>query len=278
MSEVVDAFSFEGVGDPFCDEDGDHVRDDVFEFAGKFKHDDAEGDGHAGDAGEEGSGADHGEDAGGDGWYELADEAAEEGAGVEGGDNDARGDFAAEGDDCEDELDEGTVDEVANVFWWGASGFVAADPGGGVGAAVLEEIADDFVAGFAGHRIGILEKGSGKDNEEHLKDGVVLDELELTEAFGPEEIAFAEYSAPEASCDTQEHEDEVVDWRIGCSVIGLIERQLACTSGIERLQDHCSPKRAEESTPKDLSRKIGADFLYSAEYKEDNDPANLPRS
>ena len=34
LSEVVDAFSFEGVGDPFCHEDGNHVWDDVFEFAG----------------------------------------------------------------------------------------------------------------------------------------------------------------------------------------------------------------------------------------------------
>ena len=142
----------------------------------------------------------------------------------------------------------------------------------------MEEVTDDFVAGFAGHRVGVLEKGSGKDDEEHLKDGVVLDEFELTEGFGPEEVAFAEYSAPEASCDTQEYEDEIVDWRIGCSVIGLIERQLTCTSGIERLQDHCSPKGTEESPPKDLSRKIGADLLYSAEYKEYNDPVNLPRS
>lgn len=251
---------------------------DVFEFAGEFEHDDAEGDGHAGDAGEEGGGADHGEDAGGDGGEELADEAAEKGAGVEGGDDDARGDFAAEGDDCEDELDEGAVDEVTNVFWWGARGFVAADPSGSVGAAVLEEITDDFVAGFARHRIRILKKGSSKDDEEHLKDRVVLDELELTEAFGPKEVAFAEYSAPEASGDTQEYEDEVMDWRIGCPVIGLIERQFACTSGIEGLQNHCSPERAEESTPKDLSRKICADFLYNAEYKGDNDLANLPRS
>ncbi len=142
----------------------------------------------------------------------------------------------------------------------------------------MEEVADDFVAGFAGHRVGILEKGGGKDDEEHLQDGVVLNELELTEAFGPEEVAFAEYPAPEASCDTQEYEDEVMDWRIGCPVIGLIERQFTCTGGIERFQDHCSPEGAEESTPKDLSRKIGADLLYSAEYKEDNDPANLPRS
>ena len=254
------------------------MRDDVFEFAGEFEHDDAEGDGHAGDAGEEGGGADHGEDAGGDGGEELADEAAEEGTGVEGGDDDARRDFAAEGDDCEDEFDEGAVDEVANVFWWGAGGFVAADPSGGVGAAVFEEITDDFVAGFARHRIGVLEKRGGKDDEEHFKDRIVLDELILTEAFGPEKVAFAEYSAPEASCDTQEYEDEVMDWRIGCPVIGLIERQFACTSWIERLQDHCSPERTEESTPKDLSREIGADFLYSAEYKEDNDLANLPRS
>ena len=92
------------------------MRDNVFEFAGEFEHDDAEGDGHARDAGEEGGGADHGEDAGGDGREELADEAAEEGAGIEGGDDDARGDFAAESDDCEDELDESAVDEVADVF------------------------------------------------------------------------------------------------------------------------------------------------------------------
>ena len=105
------------------------MRDNVFEFAGEFEHDDAEGDGHAGDTGEEGGGPDHGEDAGGDGGEKLADEAAEEGTGVEGGDDDAGGDFAAEGDDCEDQLDEGAVDEVANVFWWGAGGFVAADPG-----------------------------------------------------------------------------------------------------------------------------------------------------
>ena len=254
------------------------MRDNVFEFAGKFEHNDAEGDGHAGDAGEEGGGADHGEDAGGNGGEKLADEAAEEGAGVEGGDDDAGGDFAAEGDDCEDQLDECTVDEVANVFWWGAGGFVTADPGGGVGAAVLEEVADDFVAGFAGHWVGVLEEGGGKDDEEDLEDGVVLDKLELTEAFGPEEVAFAEYSTPEASCDTQEYEDKVMNWRVGCSVVGLIERQFACTSGIERLQDHCSPEGTEESTPKDLSWEIGADLLHNDEYKEDNDPADLPRS
>ncbi len=142
----------------------------------------------------------------------------------------------------------------------------------------MEEIADDFVAGFAGHGVGVLQKGGGEDDEEYLKDGVVLDELELTEAFGPEEVALAEYSAPEASCDTQEYEDEIVDWRIGCPVIGLIERQFACTSGVERFQDHCSPEGAEESTPKDLSRKIGADFLYNTEYKKGNDQRNLPHS
>ena len=208
----------------------------------------------------------------------MADEAAKEGAGVEGGDDDARGDFATESNDCEDELDKSAVDEVGNVFWGGAGGLVAADPGGGVGAAVLEEIADDFVAGFAGHGVGVLEEGGGKDDEEYLKNGVVLDEIELAEAFGPEEVAFAEYSTPEASCDAQQHEDEVMDWRIGCPVVGLIERQFACTSGIERFQDHCSPEGAEKSTPKDLSRKICANFLYNTEYKEDNDPANLPRS
>ena len=69
-----------------------------------------------------------------------------------------------------------------------------------------------------------------------------------------------------------------MDWRIGCPVIGLIERQFACTSGIERLQDHCSPEGAEESTPKNFSRKIGTNFLYNAEYKKDNDVVNLPRS
>lgn len=78
----------------------------------------------------------------------------------------------------------------------------------------MEEIADDFVAGFAGHGVGVLEEGSGQDNEEYLKDGIVLDNLKLTKAFGPKEVAFAEYSAPEASCDTQEYEDEVMDWRI----------------------------------------------------------------
>ena len=116
MSKVVDAFSFEGISAPFGDEDRDHVRDDVFEFAGEFEHDDAEGDGHAGDAGEEGSGADHGEYARGNGGQELSDEAAEESAGIEGGNDNARGDFAAESDDCENELDKSAVDEVANVF------------------------------------------------------------------------------------------------------------------------------------------------------------------
>ena len=53
--------------------------------------------------------------------------------------------------------------------------------GRGVGAVVLEEIADDLVAGFTGHRVGVLEKGGGKDDEEHFKDRVVLDELERCE-------------------------------------------------------------------------------------------------
>ena len=92
------------------------MRDDVFEFACEFEHDDAEGDGHAGDAGEEGSGADHGEYAGGDRGCELAYEAAEEGAGIEGGNDDARGDLAAKSNDREDELNECAVDEVADVF------------------------------------------------------------------------------------------------------------------------------------------------------------------
>ena len=129
LSEVVNPLSLERIGDPFRDEDGDHVRDNVFEFAGEFEHDDAEGDGHAGDACEEGGGADHGKDAGGDGREELADEAAEEGAGIESGDDDSRGYFAAESDNCEDEFDESAVDEVADIFWRGAGRFVAADPG-----------------------------------------------------------------------------------------------------------------------------------------------------
>ena len=142
----------------------------------------------------------------------------------------------------------------------------------------MEEVADNLVARLAGHGVRILEERGGQNDEEYLQDGIVLDKLELTKAFGPEEVAFAEYSAPEASCDTQEDEDEVMDWRIGCSVIGLIKRQFTCTSGIECLQDHCSPEGAEESTPKDLSRKIGADFLYNAEYNKNNDPGCLPRS
>ena len=208
----------------------------------------------------------------------MADEAAEESAGIERRNDDARGDFAAESDDCENELDESTVDEVANVSRGGPGGFVAANPGGFVGTAVLEEIADDFVAGFAGHWVGILQEGSGQDDEEYLKDGIVLNDFELTKAFRPEEVAFAEYSTPQASCDTQEYEDEVMDWRIGCSVIGFIKRQFACTSGVECFQDHCSPEGAEKSTPKDLSRKIGADFLYNAQYNKHNDPENLPHS
>ena len=142
----------------------------------------------------------------------------------------------------------------------------------------MKEVADDFVARFAGHGVGILEEGGGQDDEEYLQDGIVLDKLELTKAFGPEEVAFAEYSAPKASCDTQEDEDEVMDWRIGCPVVGLIKCQFPCTSGIECFQDHCCPEGAEESTPKDLSRKIGADFLYNSKYNEDNDPGYLPRS
>ena len=142
----------------------------------------------------------------------------------------------------------------------------------------MEEITDDFVAGFAGHGVGVLEEGGGQDDEEYLKDRIILDKLELTKAFGPEKVAFAEYSAPEASCDTKEYEDEIMDWRIGCPVIGLIKRQFTSTSRIERFQDHCSPEGAEESTPKDLSRKIGADFLYKAEYNKDHDSRSLPRS
>ena len=142
----------------------------------------------------------------------------------------------------------------------------------------MEEVADNLIAGFAGHGIGVLEEGGGQDDEEYLQNGIILDSFKLTKAFGPEEVAFAEDSAPKASCDTQEDEDEVMDWRIRRSVVGLIKRQFACPCGIECFQYHCSPEGAEESTPKDLSRKIGADFLYNADHNKNNDPGRLPRS
>ena len=59
----------------------------------------------------------------------MADEAAEERAGVEGRDDDARGDFDAEGDDSQDEFGQRAVDEEADVVPTAIdAGLILADP------------------------------------------------------------------------------------------------------------------------------------------------------
>lgn len=183
LREIVHPFVRDCVGDPLRDEDGDHVREDVFEFTRQFEHDDTQGDGHAGDTREEGGGADHGEDARGDGRDKLADEAAKESAGVEGRDDDARGDFGAEGYGGEEEFGEGAVDKIADVSWLGGERFLVADPGGGRSgrAAVLKEVLDDFVAWFTGQWIGVLEEARDEDDEEDFEDRMILYDAVLSE-------------------------------------------------------------------------------------------------
>ena len=89
MREIVDPLGGDGVGDPFADHNGNHVREDVFQLACEFEHDDSEGDGHAADTREEGGCTHHGEDAGVDGVeHPLTDKATAKGTGVESGDDD----------------------------------------------------------------------------------------------------------------------------------------------------------------------------------------------
>ena len=114
----------------------------------------------------------------------MTDQAAAEGAGVEGGDDDARGDFATEGDDGEDQLGHHAVDQPANVLGSGVRRcFLSAEPrGGGVAViAGLEQVADDLVAGFTGHWVRVLQEASGQDDKEDFEDGVVLDDAVLAE-------------------------------------------------------------------------------------------------
>ena len=172
--------------------------DDVLEFTRQLEHDDAERDRHSGDSRKEGRGADHGEDAWRDTRDSLANEAAEESAGVEGRDDDSGGDFAAKGDGGENKFGEGAVDKPAEVFGPRILGFLMADPGaiGAGAAAVLEQILDDHVARFTGYGIGVLKQASGEDYQKDFKDGVGLDEWELSKGLGPEEVAFAEDAAP----------------------------------------------------------------------------------
>ena len=113
------------------------MRDDVFEFACEFKHDDTERDGHTRDSSQEGSSANHGEDTRRDVGDPLADQAPKEGTSVKGRDDDSGGDFAAERYDCQHELHKGAVDEPANIHRWGTLGFILADPGFGIAAAIL---------------------------------------------------------------------------------------------------------------------------------------------
>lgn len=77
---------------------------------------------------EERSGTDHCKDTGRNGGDPLANKAAEEGAGIEGRDDDPRGDLATECYCCENKLDKGTVYQPANVFGWRTIGLVLADP------------------------------------------------------------------------------------------------------------------------------------------------------
>ena len=129
LREVVDAVLAQGVGDPLGHQYRDHVREDVFQLARELEHDDAQRDCHSGDAGQEGCGADHGEDARGDGRDELPDQTAEEGAGVQGRDDDAGGDLGAEGDDGQDQLDRASECEPADIVPAGVgASFVFAHP------------------------------------------------------------------------------------------------------------------------------------------------------
>ena len=71
-----------------------------------------------------------------------------------------------------------------------------ADPGFFGITTILKEVFDDFVAGFSGHWIRVLKKTSGEDHEEDFEDRMVLDDAQFAKAFRPQEITFAENTAP----------------------------------------------------------------------------------
>ena len=82
----------------------------------------------------------------------------------------------------------------------------------GVTVTIVKEVANDFVTGLAGYRVGVLEEAGNEDNEKDFEDWVRFDQADLAECSGPEEIAFAEYTAPEPAGYAEENEDQIVDW------------------------------------------------------------------
>lgn len=121
----------EALADGFGHAHHDHRGEDVGERAGDFEHDHHDGDGDVHDAGQRGGGAQKSVRAGGDaglvgeagaeeggggeGFVQRLDEdadcAAEGGADGHAGDEDARGHFAAEGDDDEEGAQRGGQEE-----------------------------------------------------------------------------------------------------------------------------------------------------------------------
>ena len=90
---------------------------------------------------------------------------------------------------------------------------------------------------------------------------MMLDDAELPEAFRPEEIALAEDAPPETTSYAKNDKNEVVHWRIGCSIIGLEECKLSCARGIKSFQDHSGPEGTEKSSPEHFPGKVGANLL-----------------
>ncbi|GER38952.1 BEL1-like homeodomain 6 [Striga asiatica] len=132
---VVNAF-IETIGHGFRDQEDEHHEWEHEEVVGELEEDDAEGDGHAHGAAEEGGGAEEGEEArveAGDGAGEAAGEAAVGGAGEDDGDEEAGGDGNAVGEDAEGEDGEEEGEEGGDVEL--------------VAVAGAEEVADGVVVG-----------------------------------------------------------------------------------------------------------------------------------
>jgi len=129
----------------------------------------------------------------------------------------------------------------------------------------LKEVSDDLVAGFAGHGIRILEQTSGEDDKKDFEDWIVLDYFESSKAFRPEEVAFAEKTTPQTPCYAKKYEHQVVDCRVRRPILGLVERKLTGTGGIESFEDCCSPKGAKKGSPEDLAREVCTDLLQKSQ-------------
>jgi len=70
-----------------------------------------------------------------------------------------------------------------------------------------------------------------------------------------------EDAAEETTGYSEEDEDEVVDGVVVDVVVGLKQHEFPSAVGVEGFEDDGCEERAEESSPEDLARKVGADFL-----------------